>query len=136
MADRSGPMAEAVSSTSLPIRQKASGRLQGRIAVVTGGSSSIGRAISLAYAKEGAKVVVADIRDTSRAPSETDIATHELIRKDGGEADFMKLDVTDLQNVEQVVADTVAKYGRLDMYVLPLKYWPESLLTDSGIRDG
>lgn len=92
-----------------------SGRLAGKIAVVTGGASSIGRAICLAYAKEGAKVVVADLRSESRATSETDISTHELIKKQGGESDFQKLDVTDLQNVEKVVKDTVAKYGKLDM---------------------
>lgn len=101
---------------SAPTPATGSGRLRGKVAIVTGGSSSIGRAISLAYAKEGAKVVVADIRDSSRAPDEADAPTHELIRKQGGEAEFMKLDVTKLENVEQVVRDTVAKFGRLDMY--------------------
>lgn len=101
---------------SAPPPATSPGRLRDKVAIVTGGSSSIGRAISLAYAKEGAKVVVADIRDSSRAPSEAEAPTHELIRKQGGEAEFMKLDVTNLENVEQVVRDTVAKFGRLDMY--------------------
>ena len=99
--------------------QPGSGRLQNKIAIVTGGSSSIGRAICLAYAKEGAKVVVADIRDSSRAPSEADTATHELIRKDGGRAEFMRLDVTDEKNVEDVVRKTVEEFGKVDMYVVP-----------------
>lgn len=93
-----------------------SGRLKDKVAIVTGGSSSIGRAICLAYAKEGAKVVVADIRDSSRAPSEADMPTHELIQKEGGEAGFQKLDVANLENVEDVVKNTVQKFGRLDMY--------------------
>ena len=94
-----------------------SGRLKGKIAVVTGGASSIGRAICLAYAKEGAKVVVADLRESSRAESEADIMTHEQIRKYGGEAEFVKLDVTNAQDVNEVVQQTVEKFGRLDMYV-------------------
>ena len=93
-----------------------SGRLKNKIAIVTGGSSSIGRAICLAYAKEGAKVVIADIRDTSRAPSEAEVSTHELIKKNGGQAIFLQLDVTNFENVEQVVRTTVENFGRLDMY--------------------
>lgn len=88
------------------------GRLQGRIAIVTGGASSIGRAICLTYAEEGAKVVVADMRSDSRAPGES-TPTHEEIKKNGGEAIYIETDVTKLESVEAVVKQTVEKYGRL-----------------------
>ena len=109
------PAESVESNVAATVNTSSSGRLKGRVAVVTGGSSSIGRAISFAYAKEGAKVVVADIRDTSRAPSEADIATHELIRKHGGVAMFEKLDATKVENVEVVVKKTIAEFGRVDV---------------------
>ena len=62
----------------------AHGRLMNKIAVVTGGSSGIGRAISAAYASEGARVVVADLVDKSRNPEE-DTSTVELVKSLGGD---------------------------------------------------
>ncbi|KAI9714245.1 MAG: hypothetical protein M1828_001176 [Chrysothrix sp. TS-e1954] len=93
-----------------------SGRLHDRIAVVTGASSSIGRAIAIAYADEGAKVVIADIRPTSRAEIES-TATHEVIKQRGGEAKFVNVDVTDTASVEDLIKETVKAYGRLDIMV-------------------
>lgn len=99
----------AMSSTSL--------RLQDKIAIVTGASSGIGRAISLRYAREGAKVVCADISDTARSqvPEEEEIATHDLITKEGGHAIFVQTDVGDAGQVESLVKTAVDKFGRIDM---------------------
>ena len=92
-------------------------RLKDRIAVVTGGSSGIGRAISLAYATEGAKVLTADLYAESRNPDEADVTTHDLIVKNGGEAAFRQTDVTKADSIEAAVTEAVQRWGRLDMCV-------------------
>jgi len=84
------------------------GRLDGKIALVTGGSSGIGRASALAFAREGAKVVVADV--TAEGGQET----VRLIKEAGGEARFLKVDVARAAEVETLITQTVAACGRLD----------------------
>lgn len=79
----------------------------GEVALVTGGSSGIGRATALAFAAEGAKVVVASRR------SEESAETVELIKAAGGDAIFVKTDVTQTTQVEALVAETVRHYGAL-----------------------
>jgi NAD(P)-dependent dehydrogenase (short-subunit alcohol dehydrogenase family) len=82
--------------------------LQGKVAVVTGAASGMGRAAAMAFAREGAKVVVADI--ATKGGEET----VSLIRKAGGEAFFCKTDVTKASEVESMVNTAVEKFGRLD----------------------
>lgn len=94
--------------------QKMVGRLEGRVAIVTGASSGLGRAISQRYASEGAKVVCSDLR--AEPPNETDgAATHEAIVKNGGQAIFVKTDVGESSEMEALIAAAVEKFGRLDM---------------------
>lgn len=85
-----------------------SGLVAGKVALVTGAGSGIGRASALAFAREGAKVVVSDVNDTAGA------ATVQLIKEAGGEAVFQHCDISDETQVEALVAKAVATFGRLD----------------------
>src|SRR4051812_16634918 len=73
------------------------GLLAGKVAVVTGGSSGIGRAIALRFAEEGASVVVADLQ---REPREGGAPTDEVARGHGVESRFVMCDVTNADDVE------------------------------------
>lgn len=84
-------------------------RLEKKVALITGAGSGIGRASAILFAKEGAKVVVAEINE------EQGQETVDLIRKAGGEADFIKTDLTKTSDVEKMVAFTVERYGALDI---------------------
>lgn len=83
--------------------------LQGRVAIVTGAGSGIGRAGALALAGEGALVVVAD-RSVERSEE-----TAALIVSDGGRAEALPTDVADDEALARLVSGTVAAYGRLDI---------------------
>jgi NAD(P)-dependent dehydrogenase (short-subunit alcohol dehydrogenase family) len=93
------------------------GRLTNKVAIVTGASSGIGRATSLALHKEGAIVVCSDLREVSRNESsnEPEIGTHDLINKEGGQAIFVKADVSKSEEVAALVDQAVQAFGRLDM---------------------
>lgn len=88
--------------------------LAGKTAVITGASSGIGRAIALSFAAEGAIVVVADV---TAAPIEGGEPTVELIARAGGETSFETVDVGRWDDVDGLIARTVARYGRLDIMV-------------------
>ena len=85
------------------------GILEGKVAIVTGGDSGIGRAVALAYAREGAKVVVAD-----RNPLKSESVVHEIDQL-GGRSHFVQTDVSDAKACEKMVAEAVKKFGRLDI---------------------
>lgn len=84
------------------------GRLEGKVAVVTGGASGIGRASALLFAQEGAKVVVADVDPRGR-----DVVAE--ITSAGGTALFVRTDVSQPEDVEALVRSTVETYGKLDI---------------------
>lgn len=82
--------------------------LKGKVALVTGGSSGIGRATAIIFAQEGARVVIDDIN----VPGGDE--TVSMIKKAGGEATFIKADVTKAAEVKALIEKTVKTYGRLD----------------------
>ena len=85
------------------------GMVQGKIALVTGGGSGIGRATALALAREGAKVMIADY-----VPEGGD-RTVKMIKEKGGDASFVHADVAIGKQVEAMVNNTVETYGRIDL---------------------
>ena len=80
----------------------------GRVALVTGGSSGIGLATAKAFADRGTRTVIADLQ----ADSGEQVA--EQIRARGGEASFVRADVSDASEVERMVRHAVETYDRLD----------------------
>jgi NAD(P)-dependent dehydrogenase (short-subunit alcohol dehydrogenase family) len=90
-------------------RKQMTKRMEGRVALVTGGASGIGRVTAKVFSREGAKVIVAT--DTNIQGGEE---TVRLIKEAGGEATFIKCDVSKAKDVETMVNKTVEIYGSLD----------------------
>jgi NAD(P)-dependent dehydrogenase (short-subunit alcohol dehydrogenase family) len=80
----------------------------GKVALVTGAASGIGRTCAQFYAREGAKVVVSDVDESGG------LETVRLIEQSGGQAMFIKTDISDPADCEKLVSQTVERYGRLD----------------------
>jgi NAD(P)-dependent dehydrogenase (short-subunit alcohol dehydrogenase family) len=91
---------------------KGSGKLEGRAALVTGGDSGIGRAVAIAFAKEGADVAVAYLNEDSDAEE-----TKSLVEKHGRRCLLIRGDVGDESFCKQAVEQTRAELGRLDVLV-------------------
>jgi NAD(P)-dependent dehydrogenase (short-subunit alcohol dehydrogenase family) len=101
-------------------------RLEGKVALITGAARGIGAEISRLFTREGAKVVIADIKEQEGRQAESEINAA------GGEAHFMLLDVTSEESWQQVVPSVVASLGKLDILVnnagislrMPLEEFP------------
>src|SRR5690348_10448980 len=87
-------------------------RLQGKVAIVTGAGSGIGRASALLFAEEGARVVAADIDEDGGA------ATVRSAKEAGGQATFVRADVSRSSEVESLFAATEQAYGGVDVAFL------------------
>ena len=87
------------------------GRLDGKVCVVTGGNSGIGMKTGEVFAREGAKVVLTDVGDSNRDK------LLELIKSFGGEAIFVKGDITNPEDNAKLMKLTVDTYGRIDVLV-------------------
>jgi meso-butanediol dehydrogenase/(S,S)-butanediol dehydrogenase/diacetyl reductase len=84
-------------------------RLAGKVAIITGGGSGIGRATAQLFTREGAKVVVADYN------AEAGENTVQAIQDSGGEAIFVKVDVSDAEQVQHMVQSALEAYGGIDI---------------------
>jgi NAD(P)-dependent dehydrogenase (short-subunit alcohol dehydrogenase family) len=91
------------------------GRLDGKVAIVTGGARSIGAAFAKGMAAEGAKIAIADISSADEVLG--------IIKQAGGEAMAIETDVTDEASCQNMVAETVAAYGKLDILVANAGLW-------------
>ena len=87
------------------------GLLGGKIAIVTGGSSGIGRAIATSFAAEGAEVVIADIVPEPKEGGETTLAR---IARAGGKASYEHTNVAHWDEIDALIGKTVARCGRID----------------------
>lgn len=86
-------------------------RLKDKVAIVTGGGVGMGQAVAQRYAREGARVTIAEINPA------TGQATAEAIKKEGGEALFVQTDVAFEEQVQAMVQATLARFGRIDILV-------------------
>jgi 3-oxoacyl-[acyl-carrier protein] reductase len=92
-----------------PMLRPALGRLKGKVAVITGANSGIGRATARLFGREGAKVVCCDIQETITPRID------EVIKKEGGQAVFATIDVTKQQDCDRMLTTALENYGDLDI---------------------
>lgn len=91
---------------------KGSGKLKGKVALITGGDSGIGRAIAILYAREGASVVISYLEEHQDAAE-----TKELIAKEGGKCEAFAGDIGNEMWCRQLVDNTIDAFGRLDILI-------------------
>lgn len=95
-------------------------RLRNKVIVVTGASSGLGRGIAKACAAEGAELVVSDINEQPNVggfEDDASLSTVRAIQEAGGEAVFVRCDVTESEQVANLIAETVKTFGRLDVMI-------------------
>jgi 3-oxoacyl-[acyl-carrier protein] reductase len=105
-------------------------RLEGRVAVVTGAASGIGKGIAIAFAREGADVVIAD-----RATEEQAADVLRAIKESGRTALFIRTDVSDQDSVRAMADEALSHFGRVDILVNNAGIFTESLLEDMPVED-
>ena len=103
-------------------------RLTDRVAIITGAASGIGRAIAITYAREGASVVLADVREDPREGGKN---TLDVINEQGGNALFIPTDVSKWDEVDALVTKTVDAFGKLDVMVNNAAISPNTSLLET-----
>jgi NAD(P)-dependent dehydrogenase (short-subunit alcohol dehydrogenase family) len=105
-------------------------KLEGRVAVVTGAASGIGKGIAIAFAREGARIVVADRSGETEAA-----AVLAAIAELGGEAIFVPTDVSDETSVNEMAGKAIERFGRVDILVNNAGIFSESLLENMPVAE-
>ena len=103
-------------------------KLDGKVAIVTGAASGIGRAIARRFASEGAVVIIADVRES---PIEGGENTLDLIQAHSQPSEFQRMDVSVWADVDRVVTETVSRHGKLDVMVNNAAIYTGSPLLDT-----
>ncbi|NYF23373.1 SDR family oxidoreductase [Sporosarcina sp. JAI121] len=115
---------------------KGSGKLKGKSALITGGDSGIGRAVAVAYAKEGANVAIAYLGEQEDTDADK---TVKLIEEYGGKALKIRIDISEEEHCEQLIDEVVDKFGGLNILVNNAgKQFPQndiSLITADQLRE-
>lgn len=88
------------------------GRLEGKVAIISGGDSGIGRAVALAFVAEGASVVLAYLDEKKDAEE-----TKKLVGKAGGDCLLISADITEVKSCERIVAKTIDRFKKIDILV-------------------
>lgn len=107
LQDEMTPLPESIRDS-----YRGSGRLRGKVAIITGGDSGIGRAVALHFAREGANVVVGYLDEEADA-----VETAELVHREGSECLAMSGDVGDPDFCARLVREAIDRFGRLDILV-------------------
>ncbi|KAH0834430.1 3-oxoacyl-[acyl-carrier-protein] reductase FabG [Fonsecaea pedrosoi] len=100
--------------------------LQGKVALVTGASSGMGRGIALGLANQGVAIICCDLKPEANPEGfEKDLQTTtvDVIRAQGGQAVFFKVDISVMSDIEKAFSEGIAKFGRLDIVVNCAGYW-------------
>jgi NAD(P)-dependent dehydrogenase (short-subunit alcohol dehydrogenase family) len=105
-------------------------RLKDKIALVTGAASGIGQGIAIAFAREGADIVIAD-----RSPEAKAAETIAGIKKHGRQGMFVQADVSDEASVQAMAKAALARFGRIDILVNNAGIFTESLIENLSIAD-
>ena len=106
------------------------GKLDGKVALITGGGSGIGKALALLFAEEGAKVVIAD--NIAEGAEEA----VRIITTTGGDAAFVRVDVSKATDVQKMVKTTIDTYGQLDILCNNAGVETEWVLIEEHSEDG
>lgn len=85
-------------------------RLENKVAIITGGGGDIGRETAVRFTNEGARVIVADIREEAAQK------TASIIQESGGEADYIRCDMTNPEEVKNMVGKAIDTFGKLDIF--------------------
>jgi NAD(P)-dependent dehydrogenase (short-subunit alcohol dehydrogenase family) len=93
-------------------KHRSSGKLQGKVAIITGGDSGIGRAVSIAFAREGARVSIVYLEEQTDA-----IETRRLVEEQGGQCLLIKGDIGQEEFCRRTVAQTMEEFGGIDIVV-------------------
>ena len=107
------------------------GRLQGKVAIVTGASRGLGEYVSVGYGREGAKVVIAARTEEEKDPRlpGTIYHTAKLVEEAGGEALPVVCDVSSMESVEAMVETVMKKWGQIDVLMTNAAVQPAGLMT-------